>query len=121
MKNKGFTLIELLGVIVLLAALVIVSFPPLLKQIKSAKEGIKEGTKTLIIDAAKDYYEDNKNNYIEREGMTYCINIATLTEENYLNPKLKDENLNNIDTTKKVKLSYHNNNFNYEITDECEE
>ena len=54
----------------------------ILNQIKNAKQGIKEGTKTLIIDAAKDYYEDNINNYDQLEGMTYCIDIKTLTDEN---------------------------------------
>ena len=51
--------------------------------------------------------------------MTYCIDIKTLTDENYLNKNLKDENLNNIDTSKKVKLTYHNEKFNYDVVDSC--
>lgn len=119
MKTKGFTLIELLGVVIILGILSLISFPIILNQIKNAKQGIKEGTKTLIIDAAKDYYEDNINNYDQLEGMTYCIDIKTLTDENYLNKNLKDENLNNIDTSKKVKLTYHNEKFNYDVVDSC--
>ena len=120
MKKKGFTLIELLGVVIILGVLSLIAFPPLLNQIKNAKQGIKDSTKTLIIDAAKDYYEDNTNNFDLIEGMTYCIDIKTLTDENYLNKNLKNENLNNIDTSKKVKLIYHNEKFNYDVVDSCQ-
>jgi len=119
MKNKGFTLLELLGVVIILGVLSLITFPIILNQIKNAKEGIKDSTKALIIDAAKDYVADNINNYDEIQGLSYCIDITTLTEKSYLNQKLKDENLNDIDTSKKVKLTYHNNNFEYQITDTC--
>ena len=119
MKNKAFTLLELLGVVIILGVLSLITFPIILNQIKNAKQGIKDSTKTLIIDAAKDYYEENTNNFDLIEGMTYCIDIKTLTDENYLNKNLKNENLNNIDTNKKVKLIYHNEKFNYEVVDTC--
>lgn len=117
--KKGFTLIELLGVIVILGILVLVAFPPLLNQIKKSKSEIKESTKLLIIDAAKDYIEDNKNNFDKIEGITYCININTLIENNYINENLQSENLEKIDQTKKIKMIYHNNKYNYEITENC--
>lgn len=120
MKKNAFTLLELLGVVIILGVLSLITFPIILNQIKNAKQGIKDSTKTLIIDAAKDYYEDNTNNYEKIEGMTYCIDIKTLTDENYLNKNLKNENLNNIDTNKKVKLIFHNNKFDYDIKDTCQ-
>lgn len=120
MKKNAFTLLELLGVVIILGVLSLITFPIILNQIKNAKQGIKDSTKTLIIDAAKDYYEDNTNNYEKIEGMTYCIDIKTLTDENYLNKNLKNENLNNIDTNKKVKLIFHNNKFDYDVTDTCQ-
>lgn len=119
MKKNAFTLLELLGVVIILGVLTLITFPIILNQIKDAKQGIKDSTKTLIIDAAKDYYEDNTNNFEKIEGITYCIDIKTLTDENYLSRNLKNENLNNIDTNKKVKLIFHNNKFNYEIVDSC--
>ena len=119
MKSKAFTLIELLGVIMILGILVLVVFPPVLNQIKKSKQEINESTRLLIIDAAKDYVDDNINDYDEMNGNTYCIPITTLTENNYLNEKIKDENLNNLDISKKVKLVYKNNNFEYEIVNEC--
>ena len=120
MKKNAFTLLELLGVVIILGVLTLITFPIILNQIKDAKQGIKDSTKTLIIDAAKDYYEDNTNNYEKTEGITYCIDIKTLTDENYLSRNLKNENLNNIDTSKKVKLIFHNNKFDYDIKDTCQ-
>ena len=117
MKNKGFTLMELLGVIIILSVLILITFPIILNQIGNTKKEIKDSTKVLIIDAAKDYYEDNINNYETYEGMTYCIN--TLSEQGYLNKKIKDENLNDIATSKNVKLIYHNSKFDYDIVDTC--
>ena len=49
----------------------------------------------------------------------YCININELTNEGYLNKKIKDENLNDINENKKVKMIYHNNKFDYEIVENC--
>ena len=120
MKNKGFTLMELLGVIIILSVLILITFPIILNQVKNAKQEIKDSTKVLIIDAAKDYYSDNINNYETYEGMTYCININTLSEQGYLNKKIKDENLNDINTSKNVKLIYHNAKFDYDIVDSCQ-
>lgn len=118
--KKGFTLIELLGVIVILGILVLILFPNILNQVKKSKKAISEATKSLVIDAAKDYVEDNINDYHEINENTYCINVSTLVENNYLNEKIKDENLNDLDTTKKVKLTYKNSKFEYEVVDECE-
>jgi prepilin-type N-terminal cleavage/methylation domain-containing protein len=119
MKNKGFTLIELLGVIMILAILALITFPPIIEEIKKSKSEIKGTTKVLIIDAAKDYYADNMTNYEAVTGKTYCIDINTLIENNYLSKKIKDENLNDINTNKKIKMVYGNNKFEYEIVDEC--
>lgn len=117
--KKGFTLIELLGVIVILGILVLIAFPPLINQIKKSKSEIKTATKLLIIDAAKDYVEDNKNDYDRTTGNVYCLNISTLVDGGYLNEKIKDENMNDINKTKRVKISYERNKYKYDIVDEC--
>ena len=120
MKNKGFTLMELLGVIMILAILVIIAFPPVMTQIRKSKQEIKNSTKILITDAAKDYYEDNINSFEQTEGKTYCIKLSTLINHGYLNRKLKDENLDNIDISNKVKMVYHNSKFEYDVVATCE-
>lgn len=119
--KKGFTLIELLGVIVILGVLILILFPNILNQVKKSKKVINSSLESLVIEASKDYYEDNIKNYQQIEGITYCIEIDDLTEKNYLNEKLKDADLNNIDTTRSVKVKYTNNKYQYEITDNCTE
>lgn len=119
MKNKGFTLMELLGVIIILGILALVTFPPVLNQIKKAKQELENSTRILIIEAAKDYYEDHVDDYVKTNGNTYCISVNALVENNYLNKKIKDENFNDIDTTKKVRLTYNNEKVNYDVVEEC--
>lgn len=110
---------ELLGVIIILGILILISFPLILGLVKKTKQEIKNSTKELIIDAAKDYYEDNMTASYKTEGITYCIGIDALSDGGYLIEKLKDENFDDIRETKKVKLVYHNGSFNYELADIC--
>lgn len=114
--KKGFTLIELLGTVTILGVLALILFPILLKHINNAKKSINESNELLIIDAAKDYVEDHINDYEKTNGTTYCIEIQDL--EKYL-INLKNEKLNEIDKTKKVKITYKNK-FEYEIVNSCE-
>ena len=113
--KRGFTLIELLGVITILGVLALILFPILLKHINNARDSISDVTRELIIDAAKDYYEDNINNYEKINGISYCIDMNSL--DKYL-INIKDENFNDIDKSKKIKMTY-NNNFTYDIVDSC--
>lgn len=113
--KKGFTLMELLGVVTILGILALVLFPLLFRQINNARSGISEANKLLVIDAAKDYVEDNINNYKKIQGISYCIDFSSL--DKYL-LDLKDDSLNDIDKSKKIKVTY-NNKFDYDIVDSC--
>lgn len=116
--KKGFTLVELLGTIVILGIIIIIAFPPILNQIKKSKEGIKETTEILIKDAAKDYIYENTG-YEKIEGISYCIDISTLAENGYLNKKLKDDKYNDINLQNKIKATYKNNDYTFEIVTNC--
>jgi competence protein ComGC len=121
MKRDAFTLIELLGVIIILGLITLVSFPPLLKQIKQSRNGLDSATSALIIDAAKDYYYDNSDRFQNVEGLVYCLGMNSLFDGGYINEKIKDKDLEDISKLKSVRLIYTNGKFNYEIVDSCDD
>ena len=111
--KKGFTLVELLGVITILGVLSLIVFPIVLKQINGARGNISNATKLLIVDAAKDYIDKNSDDFKKVNGISYCIGMDDLDLID-----LKDENFNDIDKSKKVRVNY-NNGFNYDVVDSC--
>jgi len=118
MKRKGFTLAELMGVITILGLIVIIAFPPLIKQIKGTKTAIDETTEKLIIIGAENYVDENKNDYPKTNGKVYCITLQTLVNDNKLSKDLKDSKGNSINLNKYIKVTV-NNNYDYNIVDSC--
>lgn len=116
MRKNGFTLIELLGVIVLISVISFVSFPTILNHIKNADNEISELTETLVIDAAKDYVDDNLNSFPKKNNSTYCITISKLSNSNYLDENVLKENESLKD--KKIKITFVTK-YNYEIVNDC--
>jgi len=55
MKKRGFTLVELVACVVILGIIALLSFPPILNQIKKTKTDLSEATKEFII-AQTDLY-----------------------------------------------------------------
>ena len=55
MNKKGFTLAEVVGVIIILALIGLLAFPPILNMIKNSEQKIDEATKTLIYTASSQY------------------------------------------------------------------
>lgn len=90
MKEKGFTLTELLGVMVLLSILALITFPPIINQIKNAKQDISDATLTLIYNSAKLYVNDRPNTYQLTDGDTYCITLQELVNQTYLKAPIED-------------------------------
>ena len=79
-ENKGFTLIELLGTIVLLALIAIIAYPIILNQYKNSKQNLNDEKKKMIINAAKEYFDENENDS--------CIKVGSL--EGYSSIELDD-------------------------------
>ena len=113
-KRRGFTLVELLGVIVLLALIVLITFPSIINVIKKSDNSISEANKALIINAAKQYVEKNKNDYVS-DGI-YC-----LITQNLINNGFLIESISEADGTKltnvTVKVTVNNSSYNYEVLD----
>lgn len=102
--KKGFTLAELLGVLVILAILAIVTFPPIIRRIKTTKEDINSATKSYIYNSAKLYVEDNEDTYKLKSGDTYCITLQTLANKGYLKEMKDVESGEEIELNRVVKL-----------------
>lgn len=113
--KKGFTLAELLGVIALLGIIALVTFPPLVNNIKESKQKIDEGNLNLVITAYKSYLTENSASIIIEKNKDYCIKLRTLVDDGKLNNDLKDSNNNVIDIDRTYLKINKNNDYTYEL------
>lgn len=124
MKNRGFTLAEVLGVIIILGLLVIVSFPPLLNQLKKSKDKLSSATLKILGTAAEQYVEEHPSTYPKTNGNVYCFKLETLVNNGYLKSPILDassgETIN--ETTNYIKFTIvGTNDYNYEMVTACTE
>ena len=115
MKNKGFTLIELLGVIILVAALMIIVYPNVLEKVQEKEMDVIEKKQQLVYAAAYDYLYENKGSCPVRSGKVYLINMGHLASIDKLpideyEDMLKDSELSN--NYIQIKIGDSNNAYN---------
>lgn len=122
MKKNGFTLAELLGVIVILAIIVIVSFPPIVNEIRKMKGQLSSATSKLIYSATEIYVDNNQNTYPIYNGNNYCITLQTLVTSGDLKEPVKDVSSGQtISLDKVVKVNITNPaNIEYTIVDSAD-
>lgn len=87
MKNRGFTLVELLGVIIIVGLLSLVIFPNIISSFFEVSNKLDDATSLVVIEAAKDYYANNRNNI---QKIDYCVTVSTLQSEGLLSYDIKD-------------------------------
>lgn len=112
MKDKGFTLIELLGVIILIAALMILVYPNVLEKVQEKEKDVLEKKRQLVYTAAYDYLYENKGTYPLRSGKVYCVNLGYLSSLDRLPIDEYEEMLKDSDISKnyiQVKIGNDNN------------
>ena len=90
MNKRAFTLAEVLGVIIILGLLVIVSFPPLLNQLKKSQDKLSDATLKILGTAAENYIEDHPSTNPIVTNNVYCINLKTLVDGGYLKSPILD-------------------------------
>ena len=100
--KKGFTLAELLGVIVILGLIALLSFPPIVSQIKKSKKEIDEGNLIVIQTAFERYKNENAHKLVFKKDTDYCIKLKTLVNDGKLDTPIKNSDNNEID----VNLTY---------------
>lgn len=92
MNNKAFTLIELTAIIVVLAAIFLVSFPSLINIAKSDEEKKYENMIENLCLAGESYIYANIDDFNELSivGNQIDINISILMQEEYVDSKSKN-------------------------------
>lgn len=128
MKNKGFTLIELIGSIVILSVIALVAFPAILGLLTSSQEKIDESKKQFVQRAAKEYVEDNINNYPRKTTEpSKNIKVKDLIEQGYIKEKTIDQVKDSTIYNGCVKVSVSQKNvedeemisYDFEFISEC--
>ena len=114
--KKGYTLVEVLAVVVLLTLLTFLAMPPIVDYIRNSSGKENEVTKSLIMNSAKMYVNDNFGEYEFNNNFAFCIPVSTLVEQGYLEAPVKYGNINDISNVKSVRVTY-NNYYTYNIVD----
>lgn len=114
MKKNGFTLAELLGVIVILAAVALIAFPPIINQIKKSRGDLDEALNSLILTASEQYIEERN---LAKEGK-YCIVLNVLVEDGKLVEPITDSNGNIVSLSSIFYIKYPtdtDNSYEYKL------
>ncbi len=118
--KKGFTLIELIATLVILSIVAIIVVPNIDKNFKKMVKGVTDVQKEAIIEASKNWANDNINSMPSvNDGVVYVYlkelkDGGYLSENVYKNTDLTEYNDNIfIEITCKVIESDQNNNNNY--------
>ena len=110
-KKCGFTLVELLGVIILLALIVLIAFPSIINVVKKSDNSISEANQALILQAAEQQVDENKNIYTDG---TYCIKVEQLIDDGFLIEGISESNGTNLNE-QYVKVIVDDSHYQYEI------
>ncbi|MCI9433840.1 MAG: type II secretion system protein [Bacilli bacterium] len=126
-KKNGFTLAELLGVIVILAAVALIAFPPIINQIKKSRGELDQALNSLILTASKQYLEEKNKS---TDGTSYCIKLNVLVTNGKLVAPITDSKGNKVElssifyikfpassTVSEVETSLHANDVGLDCED----
>ena len=111
---------ELIGVVIILALIALLAFPPLLNAIRRSRNELSEASKEILYSNTSSYVSDNANDFPKVEGNTFCITLETLAQKGYLSNNVYDAiNSNEIPLTNMVEVKYEEGKFNYNLNNEC--
>ena len=88
-KRNGFTLVELMAVIIIISLIALLTFPNIINQIKKTKKSNNKMIEDVVIEQAKKYVSDNKDEFQDKK---YCISIDTLVDKDYIKDSLFKNN-----------------------------
>ncbi len=102
-NNSGFTLIELLGVVVILAAVALIAFPPIVNQIKKSHTDLDDALNEVIYAASEQLLSEH--NYPKNNK--YCIRLNKLVNEGKMTAPIRDSNGNEINLNSYFVIDYN--------------
>lgn len=114
MKNKGFTLIELLGSITLLALIATIAFPAILNQLSNSQEKIDKSMQEYAISAAREYVNDNANDFTRPDSKGKHITVQNLIDNGYISESIINDEKNKKMKNDSIKITSDNIKYNYE-------
>ena len=118
----GFTLAELIGVVIILALIALLAFPPILNSIRKTKGELSDASKEILYNATDLYISKNLNDFPKTNGNTYCITLNTLVAGEYLPTKVYDSTTGEeISLDSKVEVKVKNDSYTYNMNNECVE
>lgn len=88
-NKKGFTLVELLATLTLLLLFVMILFPSIMAVSKNIKINQYKSQVEFILTAAREYGEDNINDFETGNCIKYngnTLTVGNLIEEGYIKP-----------------------------------
>lgn len=119
MKNKGFTLVEVMAIVIIIAAIALVSFPVLTNVVKN-NEKIEEDTfKESAVSAGKTYFNLNKDKFVF-DGFGYAnVEVSELINQNVLDKPNFEYNYDGhlVKCRKNFKCTYFDNYKEYTVGD----
>jgi type IV pilus assembly protein PilA len=114
----GFTLVELLTVIVILAIVLVIAIPGIMKIINKSKYDSYNDQEQIIKTAATKYVVSAGNSFAYDENNSYAITLADLIAAGYLKSPIIDTRTNIVldeDTTTIVISKLPENKYNYAV------
>ena len=120
--KKGFTLAELIGVVIILALIALLAFPPILNSIRKTKGELSDASKEILYNATSLYVSENLNDFPKHKGNTFCVTLNTLVTNEYLPTKVYDATTGEeISLDSKVEVKVENDSYTYNMNNECVE
>lgn len=84
LKESGFTLIELLGVFVILGVISLIAIPSFTRLLGRSDANYYKSLDGLVINAAKDYFYDNRNLLPNTVGNSTTVELRSLVNAKYI-------------------------------------
>lgn len=113
MKKNGFTLAELLGVIVILAAVALIAFPPIINQIKKSRNDVDTALNSLILTAAEQYLDEHN---MVKSG-SYCIQLNVLVNDGKLVEPVTNSKGGVVSLSSIFYINYDKDNYDASLKD----